>query len=109
MLEFAKYDLFLSKQLSHFLNQMDSLHENNGSLLDNTIVLYGSGASTTHKNTNLPTLVAGGSNMGLKHDQFIRNKSRMTNMFLSIMHSMGINADQFGDSNGTLTGSIFST
>ena len=60
-------------------------------------------------NTNLPTLIAGGSNMGLNHGQFIRNKSRMTNMFLSIMHSMGISVDQFGDSNGTLTGSIFST
>ncbi len=109
MLEFAKYDLFLSKQLSHFLNQMDSTMENNGSLLDNTIVLYGSGASTTHKNTNLPTLIAGGSNMGLNHGQFIRSKSRMTNMYLSIMQSMGISVDQFGDSNGTLTGSIFST
>ena len=88
---------------------MDSIIEKNGSLLDNTIVLYGSGASTTHKNTNLPTLIAGGSNMGLNHGQFIRNKSRMTNMYLSIMHSMGISVDQFGDSNGTLTGSIFST
>ena len=108
MLEFAKYDLFLSYQLSHFLDQLDSFNDNNGSVLDNTIVLYGSGASTTHKNTNLPTLIAGGSNMGLKHGHYITKRSRMTNMFLSIMHSMGIESDRFGDSNASLTNSIFS-
>lgn len=108
MLEFAKYDLFLSRQLAYFLKRINEFQDNKGSVLDNTIVLYGSGASTTHRNTNLPTLIAGGGNMGLKHGQYARGRTRMTNMFLSILHSMGIEEESFGDSHGTLSNSIFS-
>ena len=70
-------------------------------------MLYGSGASTTHKNVNLPTLVAGGGNMGLQHGHYTRDRVRMTNAFLSILHSMGINESSFGDSSGTLSNSVF--
>lgn len=108
LLEFAKYDRFLSKQLAYFLGRLKEFKDNKGSVLDNTIVLYGSGASTTHKNVNLPTLVAGGANMGLKHGRFWSGRTRMTNLFLSILHSMKIEEESFGDSRGTLSSSIFS-
>ena len=108
MLEFAKYDRFLSEQFAYFLNRMNQYQDTQGSVLDNTIVLYGSGASTTHRNTNLPTLIAGGTNMGLKHGRYWTGRTRMTNMFLSILHSMGIQQGSFGDSHGTLSNSIFS-
>ena len=107
LLEWAKYDRFLSEQLAYFLGRMTQFQDSNGSVLDNTIVLYGSGASTTHKNVNLPTLVAGGSNMGLKHRQYWRAGTRMTNLFLSILDAMGIEKESFGDSQGTLSNSIF--
>ena len=89
----------------HLNNQFS---ESNGSVLDNTMILYGSGASTTHKNVNLPTLIAGGANMGLKHGQYTKGRNRMTNLFLSMLHSMGIEEESFGDSQGTLSDSIFS-
>lgn len=108
MLEFAKYDRFLSKQLAYFLKRMNEFQDQSGSVLDNTIVLYGSGASTTHRNVNLPTMIAGGANLGLKHGQYWTGRTRMTNMFLSILHSMGIEEESFGDSHGTLGNSIFS-
>jgi len=108
LLEWAKYDRFLSEQLAYFLGRMNQFQDKNGSVLDNTIVLYGSGASTTHKNVNLPTLVAGGINMGLKHDQYSSGRTRMTNLYLSILHSLGIEEESFADSSGTLDGSIFS-
>jgi hypothetical protein len=108
MLEFAKYDRFLSKQLAYFLKRMNEFQDQSGSVLDNTIVLYGSGASTTHRNVNLPTMIAGGANLGLKHGQYWTGRTRMTNMFLSILHSMGIGEESFGDSHGTLGNSIFS-
>ncbi|MEZ6045265.1 MAG: DUF1552 domain-containing protein [Planctomycetaceae bacterium] len=57
-LNFAKYDLFLSEQISHFLGRMEEYQDVNGTLLDNSIVLFGSGASTTHNPRNLPTLMA---------------------------------------------------
>ncbi len=108
-LDFAKYDLFLSQQLAHFFGQLNTYQDRQGSVLDNTIVLYGSGASTTHTSRNLPTLVAGGANMGLKHGVYWRNgETRMSNMYLSILHSLGVEEESFSDSTGTLSDSIFS-
>ncbi len=71
-MQFAKYDLFLSQQVAHFLQSLTRYQDRNGSVLDNTIVLFGSGASTTHNPQNLPTLIAGGANMGLKHGTYWR-------------------------------------
>ncbi len=107
LIEWGQYDRFLSEQLAYFLKRMNEFQDTRGSVLDNTIVLYGSGASTTHKNTNLPTLVAGGANMGLKHGRHLEGGGRMTDMFLSILRSMGIGEESFGDSRGTLRDSIF--
>lgn len=107
-LEFAKYDLFLSEQLAYFLGRLREFSDANGSLLDNTIVLYGSGCSTTHYPKNLPTLIAGGKNLGLKHGIHLHKKDTpMSNLFLSILHSMQIEIASFGDSTGTIAGPIF--
>ncbi|HXJ44692.1 MAG TPA: DUF1552 domain-containing protein [Bryobacteraceae bacterium] len=104
-LDFAKYDLFLSRQIAHFLERLDGYKDRSGSVLDNTIVLFGSGASTTHNSHNLPTLVAGGENMGLKHGTYWRGEgeTRMSNVHLSILRSMGIEQEGFADSIGTLS------
>ncbi len=108
-LDFAKYDLFLSQQLAYFFERMQGYKDKSGSVLDNTIVLYGSGASTTHLPKNLPTLVAGGANMGLKHGTYWRGRdTRMANVFLSILRTMDIETPSFADSTGVVDGSIFS-
>jgi hypothetical protein len=87
---------------------MNSYQDRNGSVLDNTIVLFGSGASTTHNPRNLPTLLAGGANMGLQHGRYWRqDDARMSNMYLSILHSLGVEQESFADSTGTLSDSIF--
>ena len=107
--DFAKYDQFLAKQVAHFLGTMNSYKDRNGSALDNTIVLFGSGASTTHNSHNLPTLLAGGANMGLKHGTYWRqDEARMSNMYLSILRSLGIEEESFSDSTSTLTCPVFS-
>jgi hypothetical protein len=108
-LDFAKFDLFLSKQIAHFLGKMNEYKDRNGRALDNTIVLFGSGASTTHNSHNLPTLLAGGANLGLKHGVYWReDESRMSNMYLSILRSLGIQEESFADSTGTLNSPVFS-
>ncbi len=108
-LQFAKYDLFLSEQLAHFFKQLQEYKDKNGSVLDNSIVLFGSGASTTHYSKNLPTLIAGGANMGLKHGAYWREgDTPMSNVYLSILHSMGIQKGSFSDSTGVVPSSIFS-
>ena len=108
-LAFAKYDLFLSEQLAYFMNRLVEYKDNDGSLLDNTIVLFGSGASTIHNPTNLPTLIAGGANMGLKHGAHWRKPNTpMSNVYLSILRSLKIEENSFSDSSGVLRDSIFS-
>ena len=108
-LQFAKYDLFLSEQIAYFFGRLQEFKDKNGSVLDNSIVLFGSGASTTHNPKNLPTLIAGGGNMGLKHGSFWRKgDTPMSNVYLSILHSMGIEERSFADSTGVLRDSIFS-
>jgi len=108
-MEFAKYDRFLSEQLAYFFGRLNEFKDKQGTLLDNSIVLFGSGASTTHYPKNLPTLIAGGGGMGLKHGRYWRDgETRMSNVYLSIIRSMGIEVESFADSTGTLTDSIFS-
>jgi hypothetical protein len=76
-------------------------------LLDSTIVLYGSnmGDSNTHDNTNLPILLAGGgfrhgSHLAFKHD----DNTPLSNLFVSVLSRLGIEADAFGSSTGSLNG-----
>ena len=108
-LQFSKYDRFLSERLAQFFERLNSYQDRNGTVLDNTIVLFGSGASTTHNPRNLPTMIAGGVNLGLKHGVYWRNgETRMANVHLSILRSMGIEQEAFADSTGTVSGSIFS-
>lgn len=107
-LAFAKYDLFLSQQVAHFLGRLTTYQDREGCVLDNTIVLFGSGASTTHNPRNLPTLVAGGARMGLRHGHYWQNgETRLSNMYLSILRSMGIEQESFADSTGPLSSPVF--
>jgi hypothetical protein len=109
-LDFAKYDLFLSTQIAHFLDRLSRYQDRNGSALDNTIVMFGSGASTTHNNHNLPTLIAGGANLGLKHGQYWRSneETRMSNMYVSMLRALAVEQENFGDSTGTVASPVFS-
>ncbi len=107
-LAFAKYDLFLSQQIAHFMERLETYQDANGSVLDNTILLFGSGASTTHNPLNLPTLVAGGKNMGIKHGTHWRKPNTpMSNLYLSILRSMKIETESFSDSTGTVSEAVF--
>ena len=106
--QFGKYDRFLMEQTAHFLTRLQEYKDRNGTVLDNSIILFGSGASTTHNPRNLPTLLAGGAAMGLKHGTYWRrDDSKMSNMHLAILRSMGIELDTFADSTSTLGDSIF--
>lgn len=107
-LEFAKYDLFLSTQIAGFFSRLQEYKDPEGTVLDNSVILFGSGCSTTHNPTNLPTLLAGGTGMGLKQGtHWHQDKTPMCNLYLSIMQAMGIPETSFGDSTGVLPDGIF--
>jgi len=106
-LNWAKFDVFWSQRFAHFLDSMqnapDPLAE--GSLLDNTIVLYGSGTSKTHQAYNYPTIVAGGKNLGLSHGAYHRfdQERPFNDLLLTILQQLGMEIESFGDSESTIT------
>jgi hypothetical protein len=81
--------------------------EGEGRLLDRTVVLYGSnmGDSNTHDNTNLPILIAGGAFRHGSHLAFRRDDNPpLSNLFVTILRRLGVDADAFGSSTGPLAG-----
>ncbi|MEM7477408.1 MAG: DUF1552 domain-containing protein [Planctomycetota bacterium] len=101
-LDFAKYDQFLAEQISAFAKRLSEYQDPQGSTLDNTIVLFGSGASTTHKPENLPTMILGGQQMGLQHGSYYRReKGHLCDLYLSILRALDIPEERFGDSTGS--------
>ena len=95
------------KLLGDLYSSLQSRREGNDSLLERTMVLYGSnlGNANTHVTTNLPILFAGG---GFKHGQhlmFDRERNYpLPNLFVSILQRLGVETDRFATSTGTMRG-----
>ena len=104
----GKFDQFLAQNLARFVQRLkDTPDGDTGqNLLDSTLVLYGSTNSKTHVNRNYPLLLAGGNQLGLKHNHYLRfdEKVPMTNLFVTLLQAMGVETDNFADSTGTLNG-----
>jgi len=104
--QWARYDQFQVERFATFLESMartdDPFAE--GSLLDNTIVVYGSGTSETHVTRNFPIIVAGGRNLGLAHGTHRRYDDGVpfANLLLALLQTLDVPADSFADSTGTL-------
>lgn len=93
--------------LADLFAQLKAIREDGESLLDRTMILYGSnlGNASTHVTTNLPTLLAGG---GFRHGQHLafsadRNYP-LPNLFVSMLQRVGIETDKFASSTGTMRG-----
>ena len=100
----GKWDLYQTKCFAYLLNRLAEMPEGNGSVLDNTCLLYGSSNSKTHNNTNYPLVLAGGKNMGYEHGQYLKfeNDVPLSNLFVTIQKGMGAKADSFADSTGEM-------
>ena len=91
--------------LRKLIGNLAAKSEGGQRLLDRTMVLYGSnlGDANIHDNTNLPILLAGG---GLHHGQHLAfkrdNNKPLSNLFVTMLQSMGIETDTFGSNAGTL-------
>jgi hypothetical protein len=102
----AKINRFHVTQFGYFLERLRSIREGEGTLLDNCMIIYGSGLGdgNAHNHDNLPVLLAGrggGSIQSGRHVRFDR-ETPMTNLFLSILDRMGAPAERLGDSTGLL-------
>lgn len=95
------------KLLADLFKSLKTVKEGGETLLDRTMILYGSnlGDANAHSTTNLPTLFAGG---GFKHGQhlsFDRTRNYpLSNLFVSVLQRLGIEAASFGPSTGTMRG-----
>ncbi|MFT5498013.1 MAG: hypothetical protein ACI9TH_003421 [Kiritimatiellia bacterium] len=100
----GKYDKFQGDLLAEFVQKLADTPEPGGSMLDNTIVMYGSSNSTTHVNTDYPIMLVGGENLGLGHGTFHQlgdTTPPLSNMYLSLLHALDVPATQFSDSSST--------
>jgi hypothetical protein len=94
------------KALGEFLAKMKASTEAEGTLLGRTSVFYASnlGNSSSHDNTNLPILLAGGGYKHAGHVAFDRkNNTYLSNLFLRMLHQTGIEAKSFGASTGAVS------
>lgn len=96
------------EQVAYVLEKMRGLDEGGTSLLDNSIVLFGSSLKDGNKHDpkNLPLLLAGRGKGTLRPGRRLRAKpdTPFCNLHLALLHRMGIEADAFGDSTGPLEG-----
>jgi len=128
MEKLTSYDTFAIEQFGYFLTRLSKTKDLNGkSLLGSTMSLFGSGMSYghSHGNANLPLVLAGGTDLGLKHGSHMdfnqghfegytldkpgdhyrlcsrpaNTDARMSNLLLLMAQKMGVETDQFGDSN----------
>jgi hypothetical protein len=105
--QLERIDIEHMKLLAGLFAGLKAHKEGNETLLDRSMVLYGSnlGNANTHVTTNLPVLFAGG---GFKHGQhlvFDRDRNYpLPNLFVNILQRFGIEADHFASSTGTMRG-----
>ena len=104
--KFAVLNRYHVGLLAYLLGKLDSLPDGDGSLLDNSMVLYGSGMSdgNEHNHGPLPVVLAGGAGGSLTGGRHLRHEpeTTMSNLLLAMLHKLGIEQESFGDSTGAL-------
>jgi len=103
-----RIDRFHIEQLAYILKKMESIKEPTGTLLDNTLLVYGAGISDgdRHNHDNLPILLAGRGAGSLQSGRHLvyPNQTPMNNLFLSLLDRVGCPIEKLGDSTGKLQG-----
>ncbi len=100
----ARINQFHVSLFAEFLAKLKATPEGNGSLLDHSLYLYGSGMGNpnVHDHTNLPILVAGGAAGRMRGGRHIRydQPTPLANLHLTLLDKVGVKLDHFADSRG---------
>ena len=92
---------------AYFLEKLRSIPDGESTLLDQTLMLYGSGMSNsnTHSYLNVPTMVVGGPAFGMRGGRHLRYPSGtpLANLQLTMLQRMNLQVERFGDSTGTIS------
>ena len=101
----AKINTFHMQQFAYFLDKLQATPDGDGTLLDHSMLIYGSGISdgNIHFHMDLPIVMAGGGGMlqGGRHLRYASD-TPLTNLYVAVLDKLGIPVEQFGDSTGTL-------
>jgi hypothetical protein len=101
----AKINRYHMEQFAYFLRKLKATRDGDGSLLDHTMIVYGSGISdgNRHNHNDLPVLLAGGSRVFRtgRHVKFTQD-TPVSNLYLSMLDAMNVPTEKLGDSQGRL-------
>lgn len=104
----AQINTYHVTQFAAWMQKLKSIKEGDGTLLDNSMIVYGAGLSDGNRHTHedLPTLMMGRGGKAIKSGQRVvyRRETPMSNLFLSMMDRMGVPVEHFGDATGRLDG-----
>jgi len=96
------------KQFTYLLDKLKATKDGDGTLLDNSMIVYGSALAdgNAHQHNNLPTVLAGRAGGTIKSGRHIRyaDETPITNLYMSMLDRMGVPVDKLGDSTGRLAG-----
>ncbi|WP_430450585.1 DUF1552 domain-containing protein [Rhodopirellula europaea] len=102
----AKINQFHVSLFADFLKRMDEVPEGDGTLLDHSLYMYGSGMGDpdAHDHSNLPILVAGGAAENMRGNRHLRFKDPepLSNLHLTLLNKVGVPLESFADSTGTV-------
>ncbi len=103
----AKINVSQSRLFAYFLGKLDSIKEGNSTLLDHSLLLYGSNLSvpTSHSQRDLPIVVAGGGSARIAGGRYLKfpgDETPLTNLYLTMLDKVGVPTEKFGDSTGPL-------
>ncbi len=95
------------QQFAHLVEKLKNIPEGDGTMLDHSVFLYGTGISdsNTHFHDDLPIAIVGGKAAGIHGGRYVRYKqgTPLANLHVTLLERLGINVEKFGDSNGKLT------
>lgn len=102
----SKINAFHVSLFAEYLEKLATTEDGEGSLLDHSLILYGSGIGNpnVHDHTNLPILLAGGGATGIRGNRHVRYEEPipLANLHLSLLHHVGVKEEKFGDSDGVI-------
>ena len=126
---FGVYCRFLNEEFGRFTSRLKETAEpaGSGTMLDNTLILYGSASSAFHLSQNYPLVLAGGKNMGFRQGQYLNHAGKnarggawdggqepwqkeithedkpLANLFVTILQQLGVETESFADSTASVT------
>jgi len=102
----VKINQYHMDQFAYFLGKLKSTQDGDGTLLDHSMIIYGSGLADgdRHDHNNLPALLAGRAGGSVTPGRHVRSpkETPMANLFVSMLDRMGVPVETFGDSKGKL-------